>query len=779
MDDRTLRSKLLLALTAATACSSASPAAVAPADATSAPPAREIPAARPAPANAGPYGGDIDSIMVSPDGRHALTIHGSGERRLWTHLDGSREPIALPATNVEAAAIAGTPDGTIRMATVAGDGLTIQEIDAEGYERSRAVVSPLDPAVDVSVLPGGDRVLALFEDRSVRLLDADARELARIEERGFSPDAMAVSRDGTTAALLVGGKGHGSRAPLQLHTMDIDPDGLGHDRAPVEIRGVRGLDQVALSADGRSAAVAAMNADGRVLLYVVSTVDRVQTHVVPVPFPGDFFGFSETGEGSCSVEAPPPPPDGAALDPVGEVVIVDDEAMGFDDPMGEPMDEALDAEFFQTTGGLRFADADTVTFDDDIEGLRWQLDLRTGRLREVAERGSSFASAGADDLELSADSRWLRVQPSGERPFYLGYESFSPMLTAVAPSGEAILWASGDGEAWIDRSHRGGGLQRVPVDFELGIGQIAWLDETRAVVLDYSGAVTFSVADGRVLDEIELGGREPARYDPQWRAMVLPSYHGKALIEIDDVGRFGPPVAVPDPAPRWGFLPRTGDDAPAIWTLGDVRRLGPVPIEAQHPDAASLHVYTLPEVRAGTADRSHPELARLDAVTELAFGPAGQRLVLGADGIEITTGAGKRTLPVTARHVEHTGDDLLVQVVDVPRDLLLTVGDFGGIDTSAKALGFLTSELESDTLTVYDAESLRPRWSVDVGVPIVQVGHDLATSIVAITTEGGGVLVIDGETGAARIRRCGLSFARHNRPPPDPIDDMGLGSVCQ
>ena len=567
---------------------------------------------------------------------------------------------------------------------------------------------------------------------------------------------MAVSEDGTTVALLVGGVG----TPLQVHTVEVEPDGgLSHGRAPIEIEGRRGVDQVALSPDGRVAGVATIDDRGRTSLHVVSTIDRAQARVVSIPIPGEAFGFDEgamlaTGEGSCAVD--------------GET-------------FGQTFDEQIDAQFLEeirTAGSLQFAGADTLTFDDGLEGLRWELDLGSGEVREDAAGTAGFAAATVGDVELSAVGRWLRVQHPEQRAVYLGYESFSPPLSAVAPDGEAVLWADPDGRAWVDRSLTGGGLERLPIDFERGIGQIAWLDEARAIVLDHTGAVTFTIADGRVLDEIEASRFEPPRYDSDWRAMMLSSYYGKTLIEVDDAGRFGEPIPVSDPAAMWGFLPRTGDDAPAIWTLGDVRRFGPVPIEAQHPDGPSLHAYTLAEIRSGVALGSHPELARLDAWTEVGFGPGGERLLWGFDRVEITNGAGTRTLPVAARHVEHTGDDLLVQVVEIPRDLLAP-GEFGGVEIPPADLGFLVSELESDTLTVYDASTLRPRWSLDVGVPIVEVAHDEAASVVAVTTDGGGVLVIDGDSGAVRTSRCGLGFSVHRRPPPHAFAGSGSGSVCQ
>jgi hypothetical protein len=147
-----------------------------------------------------PHGGRITSLAVTPEGDAAVTGDELGGVRLWSALDGSREPRVLELAGARAFAIARTPEGFVVAMLDAVGGLTILRVAPDGRTAHRTVHVAEPAFAGVTAAAGG--FVAWRADHTVARLDVDG---AIIEHLAAQPGErildLAVRGDRAVAAI--------------------------------------------------------------------------------------------------------------------------------------------------------------------------------------------------------------------------------------------------------------------------------------------------------------------------------------------------------------------------------------------------------------------------------------------------------------------------------------------------------------------------------------------------------------------------------------------------
>lgn len=143
-------------------------------------------------------GGSITEIWLEARATAALSLDSQGGVLLWpalppaqTDLDALapigvpiREPLWLSLARVDAQAFVIAAIDTAQSARVIA--ITIDD-QGRARVRERFTIAPSDPLLELHVLEGGDRLLALGVDHRIRLYDGHGKLLAELAEYGLAP----------------------------------------------------------------------------------------------------------------------------------------------------------------------------------------------------------------------------------------------------------------------------------------------------------------------------------------------------------------------------------------------------------------------------------------------------------------------------------------------------------------------------------------------------------------------------------------------------------------
>jgi hypothetical protein len=172
-----MRFWLCLVLTACGVSPEPSPVP-APGPAKPAPPP-PAPAPPPPPPLTGSHGSEIIALAVTSDGDAVVSADREGGIRLWTALDGTREPIVINGTVPRSLALLHDGDGfAIAVLDLAG-GVHVIRTSAAGAVRDRVTVAGAQPAVELGGTTEG--LLILRSDQTVELVDAAGAVRSHLE----------------------------------------------------------------------------------------------------------------------------------------------------------------------------------------------------------------------------------------------------------------------------------------------------------------------------------------------------------------------------------------------------------------------------------------------------------------------------------------------------------------------------------------------------------------------------------------------------------------------
>ena len=151
--------------------------------------------------------GRLHEVWLDPRGRAALTLDTAGAVQLWPAFEGERarlapltlplqEPLWLSFARVEGEVFR-AEEQPFTLATLdTTNTLKVFSIRArasgghDGLEWrlvQRFSLAPDDPILEVHVLAGGQTLVALAEDHSIRVYDESGAELTRLQQPAFVP----------------------------------------------------------------------------------------------------------------------------------------------------------------------------------------------------------------------------------------------------------------------------------------------------------------------------------------------------------------------------------------------------------------------------------------------------------------------------------------------------------------------------------------------------------------------------------------------------------------
>jgi hypothetical protein len=215
--------------------------------------------------------GVLHEVVLDPLGTAALTLDTTGGVQLWPALaaeapdNGKTWPMTLPLQEPLWLSFARTrktwADGSFLLATIDTSNalqvftiLSVEEKPEPVWKLERRfALPPTDPILEAHVLAGGERVVVLAEDHSVRLYDDKGALVSQLTQPGFVPWQLRVGsmdeagRVGMVAVLT---------QPLRVQSIVLSDDQLrleGDARSVVLDRGPNRND-LELSPDGRTVA---------------------------------------------------------------------------------------------------------------------------------------------------------------------------------------------------------------------------------------------------------------------------------------------------------------------------------------------------------------------------------------------------------------------------------------------------------------------------------------------------------------------------------------------
>lgn len=198
---------------------------------------------------------DAPTIEVVPDphGRAALTLDESGGVHLYADLasDSIGAPLSLPVQDPVWMSLGDRRGGFVAAFIDTAGGGQVARIDTStGKPRLLSLfrIPPTDPLLEMHVLRGGTRILALGVDHRLRLYDERGRVRADLDATGFVPWQLRIARpdakDPVVLAVLAG--------PTRVQRIELDGDRLERvgDAIPVALDRGPNRNDLELSPDG-------------------------------------------------------------------------------------------------------------------------------------------------------------------------------------------------------------------------------------------------------------------------------------------------------------------------------------------------------------------------------------------------------------------------------------------------------------------------------------------------------------------------------------------------
>jgi WD40 repeat protein len=486
---------------------------------------------------------NIDLVVLSSDGKAVVTRDQIGGTRLWPALDGSIEPVVIPVQGPQQVSVETRPKGGFTVAAVdSAGGAKIFGVEPGGKVTELGSLAPFQPLFGIYVLPGGERLLGLFRDHSIRLVDRSATELASLEERRFRPTSLRLAADGKSFAAVVSVSGSSNKAELQRLRLVA---GEGKQAARIERVGTP---RVVESANALTDTTAVMSPDGRRF----AVVDK---------------------------------PTGTAW----ELILVDLEKDGGADTR---LQVQMPSHIVPNIG---FVSEHELLVSAHDGSLSWLVDLEDASQHARSSAPMDFVSQGraqalAHGVQAAGHGTWLFVHDVVKRSHrYLGYRSFQTQSVAISPSGEHVIWAYMSGPVFVEPLRDGTGERvELPSDPSFGTLKVRFFDDEHAILVDGAGGVRlYHWRDETLVDETGIHGAIRAmHFEPERGVMLIERHNNDVhLFEVSPKGFRGPYI-VADQSFRAGLLAKgaVGHEDAIMWTLDSGNKLRHYTLEELRKD---------------------------------------------------------------------------------------------------------------------------------------------------------------------------------------------------
>ncbi len=487
---------------------------------------------------------NIDLVTISSDGSAVLTRDQIGGTRLWPALDGSEEPVVIPVQGPQQLSVARRAKGGTTVAVVdSAGGAKIFGVEGGGVTEL-GTLAPFHPLFGIYVLPGGTRVLALFRDHTIGLLDTSGAELAKYEERRFRPTSLRVAADGTTFAAVIAASDAAGKAEIQRFT-------LGKGKTPTIER--KGSPRLLSATTPLSDTTAAMAPDAKRFAMVDKPVGNAwELSVVDMT--------KETDEARVQVTMP------AHIVP-----------------------------------NIGFVSEHELLVSANDGSLSWLVDLddgsqhpRTSAPQDFVNQGRAQALAGG--VQAVGHGTWLFVHDVIDRSHrYLGYRSFQTQSVAVSPNGGAVAWAYTAGPVFVESLGGDSGERiRLPSEPNFGTTKVRFIDDEHLVTIDGAGGIhLYRWRDAELVDEAGIHGAIRAlHFEPKHGVMLIERHNNDVrLFEVGPEG-FAGPYIVADQSFRSGLLAKGTPSHPEaiMWTLDSANKMRHYTLEELRSDPSQEEV---------------------------------------------------------------------------------------------------------------------------------------------------------------------------------------------
>lgn len=465
-----------------------------------------------------PHGAAITELVLSVDGRAALTVDARGGMRLWPDLDSDdpavAEPRVVPGAAPRRVSVGGTDDAHLVAYIDAAGAGHLLALDRSGTWRERVATSPADLLLQLEVLADG-RLLGLGADRVIRLLSSSGAELARVDRPLFRPGELHVGRDGRRALAV---------------TVDADEQS-------------RALDLTAQRL--------AIGADSITLVGDEVSLDDIAPPFAVAPTADAIAAFADRGG-------------------TRELVVAELAGGGTPVPLN-PAHEAATAQRLEFVGPREL-------FVEHSAGPNHLVAAATDRVLPRPSlrfaNGQTSPLGTRDNRVVIASGSWLFVQrPRQGTHAYLGYAPFQPNAGAVSPSAERAAWVAG-GHIYVEptRADAGADTVRLPAA-QPGVYRIGFLDDAHLLLFDSQGGMRIvDAVTGAAIAAVD-GGGVPRWFDidrERRRIVVVPGSGVPHIFAYDASFAVSGPVLVPVAATSAGFQNGT----PELWTADGLKLRG-------------------------------------------------------------------------------------------------------------------------------------------------------------------------------------------------------------
>lgn len=236
----------------------------------------------------GGHGGAIVRLAVTEDGRAAVSADQHGGIRLWSALDGSREPISIAGPRPEALAIAPDGDGFLVADQDGARGVELVRITRSGEVRGRRALAPDPEIAQVELTASG--ALVRRADHSIDLVDPHGAVRTHLVTEPGARVRSLLARAGHVLAVV------DEAGTIRAREIEITDEGArwGKTSAPLLIDPARAM---WLSPDHRHVIANRRSSDAAPVLVEVAT-GKVLAPVCPN---GDALGFLDPTTIACVV----------------------------------------------------------------------------------------------------------------------------------------------------------------------------------------------------------------------------------------------------------------------------------------------------------------------------------------------------------------------------------------------------------------------------------------------------------------------------------------------
>jgi hypothetical protein len=474
-----------------------------------------------------PHSNNIDMVVLSRDGKMALSRDSLGGVRFWPTVDGKAEPMLMPIRGSRRMSLAKSKTGATIAAIDGVGSLHVLAAKADGSMQELYMSSPHSPMVQAEVLEGGEKLVVLTSDHKILLMDGQGRTLSTIQRRRFNPEALHLSGDEKSLIALSSETLAGEfSANLQPVSIDTEANSLKIAGDEISIDHISNLDPKRLS----------VSPDGAHFAFL------------GIPQPEQEAGKEQAASKQKPANGPalrrrpmpirPPHQPGNAPSLMiaslsdGEVRKVD---------LNLPQHERMQV-------GLGFVSDDTLVVSSRPSGGTWRVqvgpEFKTLPLQaSVANDPQRSAHAFAQGVHLAADGTWLFVQkPLEGKHHYLGYTAFDPQYASISPDAERVAWTN-NAMIYVESTKDDSKSLRITAAPTEAYYRAAFIDDAHLVAVDYSGGLhLIDWKKGEEVSAIDTGGSIREFEVDQERKLIrgIRQNGGSWVSELTDKGLVGP-----------------------------------------------------------------------------------------------------------------------------------------------------------------------------------------------------------------------------------------------